>query len=82
MNEHRTIDTTDIELAAAHATRTGTLPPVCFHPDESLGVFELPDNAETHALFIEYATGVLTLNIKRFCSCRALLFRKLKEARR
>lgn len=76
----RPISTHDIDLAAASMTITGEQPSICIHPGDTLATFNLPDGAITQQLCNDYATGNLTLNIKRFSSCRAFLFKKIKGA--
>ncbi len=78
----RPIRTHDIELAAARMAITGEQPNVFKESGERLATFELPADAITMNLLSQYATGDLSLNIKRFASCRNFLFKKVKEVSR
>ena len=77
----RPISTQDIELAAAYMTATGEQPEIIFEDGAKLVTFGLPSNDITINLLNRYATGELSLNIKRFTSCRNFLFKKLKGVR-
>ena len=77
----RPISTQDIDLAAARMTITGEQPSFYRQPGDSLTTFDLTDDDITRNLLNQYATGSLTLNIKRFASCRNFLFKKIKGVR-
>lgn len=77
----RPVRTTDIELASAYMALTGEQPSVYQQPGQSLKTFDLEDSEITRQLLNDYATGTLSLNIKRFTACRNFLFKKVKEVR-
>lgn len=78
----RPLSTHDIDLAACYMAITGNQPACYLRPGDHLAIFEIPNNELTMPMFSEYATGSLMLPIKRFCSCRSFLYKKMKEARR
>lgn len=77
----RPIYTQDIDVAAAVMTATGHQPEICFRDGDQLATFELPGDELTIKLLARYSAGDLTLNVKRFASCRNSLFKKLKGVR-
>lgn len=77
----RPIYTQDIDVAAAVMAATGNQPEICFRDGDHLATFELPGDDLTIKLLARYSAGDLTLNVKRFASCRNLLFKKLRGAR-
>lgn len=77
----RPISTHDLDLAAARMTITGEQPSVYLQRGDSLATFDLPDDEITRQILVDYATGSLMLNVKRFAACRNFLFKKLKEVR-
>lgn len=77
----RPIRTKDLDVAAAIMTATGIQPVIAHDNGDALSTFELPGDEITINLLSRYAAGDLSLNVKRFASCRNLLFKKLREAK-
>ena len=77
-----TIGTNEIDLAASYFVTFGEMPPFFYSDNSGIATFELKDSDDTRSLFIEYMTGTLELNIRRFTACRARLYKALREARR
>jgi len=71
--------TTDLDLGAAYMVVTGRQPHVVHSHDDKLASIEMVDDAVTRQLMLAYACGQLALNIKRFATCRAWLYRQVKE---
>lgn len=78
MEEFRTVD---LDLAAVIQTDTFKDPEVFKQPGQSLVSFVFPNNPRTQAIVMSYASGDLVLNVKRFASCRARLYRLAKAVR-
>ena len=77
----RPISTHDIDLAAAYMTVRGDQPTMHRDGGKALASFDLIADDITMNLLSRYATGELSLNIRRFASCRNFLYKKLKEVR-
>ena len=73
--------TQDLDLGAAYMVVSGRQPVLYREPGNSLVSIELIDGELTRELMLSYATGKLVLNIKRFASCRAWLYRQAKEVK-
>lgn len=70
--------THDFDLGAAYMVITGRQPAMYREPGETLVTIELIGDEATLSLMVAYAAGDLTLNIRRFASCRAWLYRQAK----
>ena len=75
----RPISTHDIDLAAAYMTVRGDQPSMHRDTGKALVTFDLIADEITINLLSRYATGELSLNIRRFASCRNFLYKKMKE---
>ena len=71
--------TNDIDLGAVYMVVTGRQPHVIRNHDDRLASIEMIDDAVTRQLMLAYASGQLALNIKRFATCRAWLYRQVRE---
>jgi hypothetical protein len=78
MARPKDFQTTDIDLAAAIMTATGSQPGIVLQPGQTLVTFEFEDDETSRSIIIAYATGELRQSVKRFAACRAWLYRQTK----
>jgi len=78
---HTEIQTKDIDLAAVYLSATGLKPTLVREDGDSLVTFLLLDNETTRSVMLEYATGLMELNIKNFAAHRSWLYRQTREVK-
>lgn len=76
------IQTTEIDLAAVYMAATGKEPLIFWEKGVELVKFIIPINEETNRIMVEYATGTLCLNVRKYASCRNSLYRRVKAVAR
>jgi hypothetical protein len=81
MTRQPAIETNDIDLAAVYMVATGRKPGMYREPGDDLVTFHMPSDEATRNVMLEYATGGLKLNVKRFSACRAWLYRQARVVR-
>jgi hypothetical protein len=75
------IETNDLDLAAIYKTITRRNPTMYRESGDSLVTFVMPSDEITRNVILQYAAGTLELNVRRFASCRAWLYRQTREVK-
>ncbi len=73
--------TQDLDLGAAYMSLTGRQPKVVHNHHDQLVSIHMIDDEITRDLMLAYASGQLIVKVKRFASCRAWLYRQVKEVK-
>jgi len=72
------IVTHDLDLGALFMVETDRMPGIFREPGNPLVTLSMPNDEATRDLMIAYASGTLKVDVKKFASCRAWLFRQVK----
>lgn len=76
----KTFETQEIDLAAAIITATGVEPDM--HPVGALVSFTFPDDSTTKRVVLDFVSGRLILDVKRFAYRRSWLYRQVSSIRK